>query len=80
MRWLLLAAAAARVAAGAPYRPPVPGQPLVLPPWTPTYQLSLSTALFPANQSGWWDTKLTARFGLLNFDWSNAQAGDPLFQ
>ena len=60
--------------AAAPYSPPVPAQPLVLPPWTPTYELSISTALFPANQSGWWDTSLTAKFGLLDFDWSNAQA------
>ena len=57
-----------------PYRPPTPQQPLVLPPWPPTYELSLSTALFPTNQSGWWNTSLTARFGLLQFDWSNAQA------
>ena len=81
-RWLLLHLA---VAGGVgvppparsraqPYRPPAPQQPLVLPPWPPTYELGLSTALFPTNQSGWWNTSLTARFGLLNFDWSNAQA------
>ena len=49
------------------FNPPTPKSPLVLPPWTPTYNLSLSTALFPTNQSGWWDATLTRRFGLLNF-------------
>ena len=67
-------AATETTTAVSPYHPPAPKPPLVLPPWAPTYNLSLSTALFPTNQSGWWDVDLTRRFGLLNFDWSNAQA------
>ena len=45
----------------------------VLPNWTPTWNMPLSTAFMPCNQSGFTDPAIAAKFGLSDFDWSNAK-------
>jgi len=44
-----------------------------VPQWTPTYSMPLSTIVMPCNYSGWFDTNMTAQFGVVDFDWSNAK-------
>ena len=45
----------------------------ILPPWTPTYNMSLSTIVMPCNDSGWMDATIAGRWGIVDFDWSNAK-------
>ena len=45
-----------------------------LPKWEPTYDMSLSTIVMPCNYSGYTDPALAAKFGIVDFDWSNAKA------
>ena len=45
--------------------------PATNPPWTPTYNLSLSTISMACNRSGWFDAQLGSRFGIVSYDWSN---------
>eukprot|EP01116_Phalansterium_solitarium_P006392 TRINITY_DN1868_c0_g3_i1.p1 TRINITY_DN1868_c0_g3~~TRINITY_DN1868_c0_g3_i1.p1 ORF type:complete len:413 (+),score=136.21 TRINITY_DN1868_c0_g3_i1:257-1495(+) len=45
------------------------------PTWAPTYDMSLSTIIMPCNESGFTNVDSTeAKFGLVDFDWSNAKA------
>ena len=48
-------------------------EPTVLPPWPPTYNMSLSTIMMPCNDSGWMNSEFAAKWGLVDFDWSNAK-------
>jgi hypothetical protein len=53
-----------------------PATPPLVPKWTPTYNMSLSTILQPCNYSGLYDYDAypsLARFGVVDFDWSNAK-------
>jgi len=43
----------------------------LLPPWPPTYNMSLSTFLTPCNYSGFFDPAAAALYGIVDFDWSN---------
>jgi hypothetical protein len=43
----------------------------LLPPWPPTYNMSLSTFLMPCNYSGFFDPAAAALYGIVDFDWSN---------
>jgi hypothetical protein len=45
-----------------------------VPQWEPTWLQSRSTIVMPCNDSGLFDPALTARFGVVDFDWSNAKA------
>ena len=48
----------------------------LLPKWTSTYQMNLSTIIQPCNESGYFnDNALNklAKFGLISIDWSNAK-------
>jgi hypothetical protein len=45
----------------------------LLPPWPPTYNMSLSTAIMPCNYSGMFDASFSSQFGIVDFDWSNAK-------
>ena len=47
--------------------------PHVMPPWEPTYNMSLSTIMMPCNYSGYMDPSFSAKWGLVDFDWSNAK-------
>lgn len=42
--------------------------------YTPTWNLSRSTIAMPCNYETFFDVQLTAKFGLVSFDWSNAKA------
>ena len=42
--------------------------------WQPTWDMAMSTAMMPCNTSGWFDPTLAAKYGLADFDWSNARA------
>ena len=44
-----------------------------LPPWPPTYDMALSTIMMPCNYSGFMDPEFAAKWGLVDFDWSNAK-------
>jgi hypothetical protein len=44
-----------------------------VPKWTPTYNMSRSTVVMPCNESGYSDPHLFAKFGIADFDWSNAK-------
>lgn len=45
----------------------------VLPPWPPTYNMSLSTIIMPCNYTGLFDTAFSSRFGVVDYDWSNSK-------
>ena len=45
----------------------------VMPPWPPTYNMSLSTIMMPCNYSDFMDATFSSRWGLVDFDWSNAK-------
>ena len=45
----------------------------VLPRWQHTYNMSRSTILMPCNDSGYTDPEIAGRWGLVDFDWSNAK-------
>ena len=42
----------------------------LLPRWTPTYDMALSTAIEPCNYSGAFDVGFASRFGFVDWDWS----------
>jgi hypothetical protein len=44
------------------------------PKWSPTYSMARSSVMMPCNTSGWFDSELAARYGIADFDWSNARA------
>ena len=49
----------------------------LVPKWTPTYNMSESTVVMPCNYSGLYDYDAfpeLARFGLVDYDWSNAKS------
>ncbi len=39
----------------------------LLPPWPPTWNMSLSTAIMPCNYSGLFDTAFSSRFGIADY-------------
>jgi len=41
--------------------------------WDPEWKLSKSTWFMPCNYSGWFDLDYASKFGLIDFDWSNAK-------
>lgn len=43
-----------------------PSAPL-LPPWPPTYNMSLSTAIMPCNYSGMFDSSFSSQFGIVDY-------------
>ena len=45
----------------------------VLPPWPATYNMSLSTIMMPCNNSGMMDAAAAGKWGIVDFDWSNAK-------
>ena len=45
----------------------------VLPPWPPTYNMSLSTIMMPCNDSGYMDAHTAGAWGIVDYDWSNAK-------
>ncbi len=47
--------------------------PPLLPPWPPTYNMSLSTIIMPCNYTGLFDTSFSSRFGIVDYDWSNSK-------
>lgn len=42
--------------------------------WQPTWNMAMSTVMMPCNTSGWFDPALAAKYGIADFDWSNARA------
>ena len=52
---------------------PLSEPPPLLPPWPPTWDMSLSTAIMPCNYSGLFDTAFSSRFGIADYDWSNSK-------
>lgn len=44
-----------------------------VPRFEPTYNMTRSTIVMPCNDSGFFDVSLTARFGVVDYDWSNAK-------
>jgi hypothetical protein len=42
--------------------------------WEPTWDMAMSTIMMPCNTSGWFDPSLAAKYGIADFDWSNARA------
>eukprot|EP00947_MAST-08B_sp_MAST-8B-sp1_P003127 g3127.t1 len=47
-----------------------PADPL-LPPWPPTYNMSLSTIMQPCNYSDFLEPSFASKFGIVDIDWSN---------
>jgi hypothetical protein len=45
----------------------------ILPPWAPTYNMSLSTIMMPCNYSGLMDAATAGMWGIVDFDWSNGK-------
>ena len=70
MATMRLAAAAALGLAGGASAEPWPEHPT----WTPTWDMAASTIMMPCNTSGWFDAELAAKYGIADFDWSNARA------
>ena len=66
----LAAAAALCLAGGASAEEPWPEHPT----WAPTWDMAASTIMMPCNTSGWFDAELAAKYGIADFDWSNARA------
>ena len=60
-------------ASDAPPAPPwIPPTPRVAnPPWKPTWNMSMSTIIFPCNHSGWFSPQLAGRFGIVSIDFEN---------
>ena len=62
-----------------PPSPPAPTPLPVAPSWSPTYRMNDSTVIMPCNYSGFYDFSDGAgypqlgRFGLVDYDWSNAK-------
>jgi len=60
---------------GVPPPPPAPA-PGAVPKWAPTYLMAESTVIMPCNYSGLYDFDAypaLGRFGLVDYDWSNAK-------
>ncbi len=66
----LLSAAAASASRNAAYKSPTFRRPT----FPPTYVMSESTIVMPCNDSGYFDTTITSKFGHVDFDWSNGKA------
>mmetsp|Transcript_69836 Transcript_69836/g.161558 ORF Transcript_69836/g.161558 Transcript_69836/m.161558 type:complete len:431 (+) Transcript_69836:51-1343(+) len=45
-----------------------------LPRWAPTYNMKRSTLFMPCNYSGWHNVDEALQYGLVSYDWANAQA------
>ena len=43
------------------------------PTWPPTYDMKASTLFMPCNYSGFLDPSISAKWGVVDFDWSNAK-------
>eukprot|EP01044_Picomonas_judraskeda_P030480 COSAG03_NODE_10983_length_618_cov_0.499037_1_plen_90_part_00 len=52
-----------------PWTPPTPR--VAHPPWKPTWNMSMSTIIFPCNHSGWFSPQLAGRFGIVSIDFEN---------
>eukprot|EP00035_Acanthoeca_spectabilis_P030665 m.10340 g.10340 ORF g.10340 m.10340 type:complete len:569 (+) comp4307_c0_seq1:82-1788(+) len=44
-----------------------------LPKWAPTYNMSRSTIFMPCNDSGFTSPEISAKWGVVDFDWSNGK-------
>ena len=44
-----------------------------VPKWKPTYNMSMSTVFMPCNTSGMFDATIAAKWGIVDFDWSNGK-------
>jgi hypothetical protein len=55
------------------------GLPRMLPPWPPTYNLSLSTTMYAENSTGPWDVTLTRDVGLVIMPIQNDHPGHPAY-
>lgn len=49
----------------------------LLPPWPPTWNMSLSTAIMPCNYSGLFDTTFSSRFGITDYVRRNSVCPHP---
>jgi hypothetical protein len=58
-----------------PSPPPIPWGTPPLPSWSPTYNMSLSTAIEPCNYSGFFDLDFASRFGYV--DWGEKKIMPP---
>lgn len=47
---------------------------LRLPKWSATYDMPSSTILMPCNYSGWHSVEEALKYGLVSYDWANAQS------
>ena len=45
------------------------------PLWTPTYLQNSSTLVMPCNYSGYFNTSITSKFGIVDYDWSSNKMG-----
>ena len=52
-----------------PWVPPTPRQ--SNPTWKPTYNMSMSTVIFPCNHSGFFNPQQAAKYGLVSIDFEN---------
>jgi hypothetical protein len=52
----------------------VPAYPPLAPPFPNTWKLNGSTIIHTSNLSGWTDTAMAAKYGVVSFDWNNAKA------
>lgn len=43
------------------------------PKWAPTWDMASSTLFMPCNYSGFLDPSISAKWGVVDFDWSNAK-------
>ena len=52
-----------------PWHPPKPRS--ANPPWKPTWNMSMSTIIFPCNHSGFFSAEQAAQYGLVSIDFEN---------
>jgi len=45
----------------------------LVPSWPPTYAMNQSTVFMPCSYAGYFDAAYAAKWGLADFDWSNAK-------
>eukprot|EP01051_Picozoa_sp_SAG22_P036431 SAG22_NODE_17645_length_301_cov_0.762376_1_plen_81_part_01 len=74
----LLLAVTVRANCGGGGMSPPQNMPCPLPPWPPTFNMTLSTFIMPARNEGylhqWGETWERIRdYGIIDVDWSNAQ-------
>lgn len=43
------------------------------PPWSATYNMSLSTLAMALNPAGWLDLDFASKWGIISIDWGNAR-------